>query len=130
MSAPLDDEAVYPDETSLTEYMREMSGSVGRIEAISTEGLTGDERRQLILTELAHIMDLIELIAAEFNELSSDALALEHRQVFDYLRDLEADVDQATWDVIENGPDYYLAGKIAGSCNACHQGLRGQEPAD
>jgi hypothetical protein len=130
MSAPLQEEAGSYEETSLTEYMRDMSVSVGRIEDSSVADLTVDERRQVILTELAKIMDLIELITAEFNESASDALALNHRQVFDYLRDLEADVDQASQQVAENGPNYYLAGKIAGSCNACHQRLWNQESTD
>lgn len=110
------------NENETQSIMLTLEASIRRIEEASVRPLTNAERRRAIDRELQIIEELAELLASDVRDQAASAQSNHSHQVVDERIDsFLHNVKQARDEVARNPANYYLAGKLVGYCQACHQ---------
>ncbi len=105
----------YIEKKDLDSSMHKMSVSLARLDtlvsAASPENLESQDR---IIQELNQLKDIATAIRGR-GEVTN------HLVIDDHIEDFISDIVNAKLAAGDAPPNYYYAGKLAGSCTGCHQ---------
>lgn len=118
-----------PDFSSLEEkesetqsIMQVLAISISRIEDATVRDLTIEERRLAVDTQLEVIEELSELLATQStNNFVDKNHSVSHDIINNNIGAFLTQVRQARSQLRKNPPNYFVAGKVAGHCQMCHQ---------
>lgn len=95
--------------------MSRLAGSVARLELlIADSDMNFAQRREAVIEELIKVEELSDSLGAGYKKTN-------HLFIDEHIDDFKAEVRRARLAVEREPPDYYLVGRIAGNCAACHR---------
>lgn len=105
---------VYIPDGEVEDAMLRLSRHVWSINDIfdSQEHIAGYNRQRII--------ELLKNIEDEAYKLGAGARQTNHLLIDENIEEFRADVEKALQAVETDPPNYYLAGRLSGSCLACH----------
>lgn len=118
----LDEDSVF-EETETQSIMRDLAVSISSIEDASVANISVVEQRHVVLNELGNIRQLAERLKRGNVINQSMSTPRAHTVINGYLDNLSTEVSRAIIDVSQPSPDFYIAGRLAGACLACHEDL-------
>jgi TolA-binding protein len=119
-SYPNEVTSISKSKSELKSVMYQMGVRLGNLESmIATGGLKNPEMKEDIIQELESLKKIAQSIR-------DGKVVTKHRQIDEHINEFIADVEHAKLAAASDSPNYYYAGKLAGSCTACHL-LRSQE---
>lgn len=109
------------EETSNQSIMQSLAISISRLEDASVRERTDAQRQQQMQDQLQIIEELGELLAFDAKKAIADKrVTRSHRVVYEHIDTFLLQVRQARAAIANNPPDFFVAGKVAGYCQACH----------
>ena len=106
---------VYLEKREVDTLMQKMTDNIMRLDQLVAEASISDAtQQQKIIAELS----ALEIIATR---LSFGHKQTNHFVISDHIEQFIADIGKAKMFASISPPNYYNAGKITGSCLACHQ---------
>ena len=105
---------VYVDKERLQGSMHRMAAAMGRLDTLVAADSLGASAQTEILAQL----DVIDEAA---HELSGGKALTNHLLLDEHMAQFNADVAKARLMARSSPPNYYYAGRLSGSCSACHQ---------
>ncbi len=118
----LDETSVF-EESKTQGIMRDLAASLSTIEDASIANISVAQQRYTILYELNKLKQLAEELQQVDVSSDSTDTPQEHVAISSYLENLSTQVDGAIISISQPSPDFYIAGRLAGACMACHEDL-------
>ncbi|MEM0912254.1 MAG: hypothetical protein AAGJ37_14865 [Pseudomonadota bacterium] len=108
--------------TSTTELRSEMSLLAQQM-VLLEQALHENEGQESDNNEVRReqVVNILRDMGRIANRLKAGNAGVNHPFMDDYMQDFIAKVDQARGAASINPPRYFLAGKVAGACSACHK---------
>lgn len=104
----------YLDTKQVRTTMGRFASGVARLDMLLTEPDDNiAQRREAIIVELRKMEKLSESLGAGYQKTN-------HLLIDEHIDEFRADVRGARLAVEQEPPGYYLAGRLTGSCTACH----------
>ncbi len=111
-----------PEDSETRSIMLTLAISIDRIENAIARDLTEEERQREIDKQLQIIEELGELLALESKDALDGGVGnRSHRILVNNIDQFLQRVELARAEVAREAPKYYLAGKIVGHCQVCHE---------
>ncbi len=107
-------EITYIDRNELRSAMYRMASALQQLDALIVEETSVEPPHQKIM----HQLGTIEHAA---NDLASGNTVTNHKAIDEHMDQFLADVAKARLMANASPPNYYYAGRLSGSCGACHQ---------
>lgn len=105
----------YIDKTDLHNGMFALSASLAKLDAlVSANGPVGKDKQKAVIDEL----NRLDRIA---NRIRGKGEHTNHLVIDEHMDQFLGDIDNAKLFAENRPPNYYYAGKLAGSCTACHE---------
>ena len=110
----------YLEEKEVDALMQKMRGNIVRLDQLVAEASISDASKSDTVQQQKIIAELtaLERIATR---LSGDHTQTNHFVISDHIEQFITDIGKAKMFANMSPPRYYHAGKVAGSCMACHQ---------
>lgn len=106
---------VYLEKKEVDSLMRAMSNSIMRLDQLIAEAETSDTvQQQKIIAELSRLESIATRVGGGYTETN-------HPVISEHIEQFSGDIGRAKMFASVSPPNYYNAGKITGSCQACHQ---------
>lgn len=108
------DNIVYIDKNQLHTVMHRMAAEIRLLDVLLADQPIEPDRHSQVVGNLERLDQIIA-------ELSVEGVTTNHTVIDEHLGEFRADVARARLMVSANPPNYYWAGRLTGSCSACHQ---------
>jgi len=115
---------VWIDADSVRNAMHSMAASLGAIEQLISSETGVGEHREKVLDELYTLETTAQSLSASKASANDELVrysTTNHLLIDDHLDEFTESVLMAQLHVQATPPNYYRAGTLVGSCNACHR---------
>ena len=109
------DNFIYLGQKQVSSKMAMLSLHMRQIDEILQDNFTISSEQQ---NRIIYILSSIDGIA---NELGAGNATTNHLVIDDHIDQFKSDVNTALFNVRADPPNYFMLGKLSGSCAACHQ---------